>query len=167
MLLVINGTIGVGKTWISQCLSGEIPDSVCIEGETLGFASPTALQKSNRSDVGLEAGIKLISEYMEKGTKFVIFDRSFDDLEKLRDFISKVSLPSHVFYLSATTEEIASRIKKRNRPRAEAEIMDSQRLLKTQRENFGQDGIGIEINTDGLSPKEIVYIIRSEISLNS
>lgn len=125
-LIVINGTIGVGKTWISKCLMNEIPDSVGIEGDTLGFASPTSLQKSNRTDVGLEAGIKLISGHLEKGIKFVIFDRSFDDREKLRDFISRVGLSSCVFYLSASIEEITSRIKKRNRPRVEAEITDSQ-----------------------------------------
>lgn len=167
MLILINGTIGVGKTWISKCLASAVPDSVFIEGDTLGFASPATLQKSARSDFGLEAGIKLISGYIEKGVKFVIFDRSFDDREKLREFISRVGLPSCVFYLSASSEEITSRIRKRNRLRAEAEIIDSQRLLNTQRNNFGKDGIGIEINTDGLSPEKIVFRIKRELSLNS
>jgi len=156
MLIVINGTIGVGKTSISKCLASEIAGAILIEGDSLGFASPT-------NDYVLNAGIDLISVLRKNGTKVIIFDMFFDDSQKLDWFISQVGLQSQVFYLLANEEELSNRIRQRARPRAESEIFDSKRLRQIQNRMKNR---GIEIDTNGKSADEITAKIKKLISAN-
>lgn len=150
MVIIINGTIGVGKTLISKCLASEIPGAAWVEGDSLGFASPN-------SDFVLKAGIELISLHRKNGLKVIVFDMFFNDAKKLDWFISQTGLETRVFYLSADEGELSSRIRKRARQRAEAEIRDSTRLQQSQ---DGMKNRGIEIDTNGKSPNEITTEIK-------
>jgi deoxyadenosine/deoxycytidine kinase len=153
MLVVINGTIGVGKTWISKCLAREIPRAVCIEGDSLGFVSPT-------NDYVLNEAVNLISAYGKKGIKVFVFDLFFDSSQKLDWFISQVGIESHVFYLLANEDEISNRIRKRARPRGDSEILDSKRLRQNQDRMKNR---GIEIDTNGKSAEQITSKIKELI----
>ncbi len=156
MLVVINGGIGAGKTTISKCLANEIVGAVWIEGDSLGFASPN-------NDYVLNAGIDLITAHSKNGARVIIFDMFFDDSQKLDWFISRVDFKSHVFYLSASEDEISERIRRRARPRSEAEILDSKRLRQNQ---DGMKNRGIEIDTNGKSAEEIAAKIKKIVSSN-
>jgi broad-specificity NMP kinase len=155
MLIVINGTVGVGKTWISKYLASKIAGAVFIEGDSLGFASP-------KTDHVLRAGIDLISAHRKNGVKVFIFDMFFEDSQKLDWFLSEVGLESHVFYLSADEEELANRIRKRGRPRAESEILDSKRLRQSQDRMKNR---GVEIDTNGKNEDEIIEKIKSLMNI--
>lgn len=163
ILVVINGTVGVGKTSISKCLANEITGAIWIDGDSLGFATPDRLQDSYESDYGLRAGINLISLQRKKGIRAFIFDRFFENPDKLDWFISQVGLRSHVFYLSACEDELSLRIRKRASPRAESEILDSKRLQQSQNRMRNR---GIEIDTNGKSAEEITTQIKKLIFAN-
>ena len=150
MLIVINGTIGAGKTSISKCLASEIEQAVWIEGDSLGFASP-------KNDNVLSAGIDLIAMHRKNGIQVIVFDMFFDDAKKLDWFISQVGLESHVFYLAAAEDTISNRIRQRARERAQSEILDSKRLRQRQ---IGMENRGIEIDTNGRSAEEITAEIK-------
>lgn len=156
VLVIINGTVGVGKTSIAKSLASEIADAVFIEGDNLGFASP-------ENDYVLKAGIKLISEHRKKGARLIIFDLFFDNLEKLEWFISQVGIESYVIYLSANETELSNRIRNRARARAESEILDSKRMKQNQDRMPNR---GIEIDTNGKNTDEITSIIKKLIFAN-
>ncbi len=156
MLVVINGTVGVGKTLISNCLADKIAGAMCIEGDSLGFASP-------ENDHVLRVGIDLISTHWKNGVKVIVFDMFFNDPQKLDWFIAQTALEAHVFYLSASEEELANRIRKRARPRAESDILDSKRLRLNQDRMKNR---GIEIDTNDKTPEEITEKIKNLIFAN-
>lgn len=154
ILIIINGTVGVGKSSISKQLASEIAGAISIEGDSLGFVSPA-------NDYVFDAAIKLIGTYCKNGVNVIVFDMFFDNPEKLNWFISQVDLESYVFYLSADEDELAKRIRKRARSRAEAEIWDSKRLRLSQDKMINR---GIDIDTTGKSLEEITAKIKQHIS---
>jgi deoxyadenosine/deoxycytidine kinase len=162
-LVIINGTVGVGKTWISKCLASEIPGAVWIEGDSLGFALPERFEDSYQNDYGLKAGINLISAHRKKGASVIVFDRSFSNPKELDWFVSQVGLKSHVFYLSASEDELSNRICKRAGSRAEFEVFDSKRLQQSQDKMKNR---GVEIDTNGKSAEEITTKIKNLILMN-
>jgi deoxyadenosine/deoxycytidine kinase len=153
LLIIINGTIGVGKTEISKCLASEIAGALSIEGDSLGFASP-------KNDHVLDAAIEFVSMHRKNGVRVLIFDMFFDDQEKLDGFIGHAGIDCFIFYLSACEDELSSRIRKRGRQRAESEILDSKRLLQSQ---VRMKNRGLEIDTNGKSTKEITAEIKNLI----
>lgn len=163
LLIIINGTVGVGKTSIAKCLADEIENALSIEGDSLGFAPPDHTDESFQNDYGLKVGIDLISKFRKNGTKVIIFDRFFENPKKLDWFISQVGLKCHVFYLLANEEELSNRIRKRARQRAESEILDSKRVHRNQESMKNR---GVEIDTNGKSPavvtKEIMKLIFAD-----
>jgi broad-specificity NMP kinase len=163
MLIIINGTVGVGKTSISKSLAKEIAGAVSIEGDSLGFASPDLFEDSYQNDHGLKVGIDLISTHLKNGLRVIVFDRFFDNPKKLDWFILQVGLRTHVFYLLAHAKELSNRIRKRASSRVEGEIFDSKRIQKSQNEMKNR---GIEIDTNGKSAEEVTLEIKKVILVN-
>lgn len=164
MLIIINGTVGVGKTSISKCLATKIASAVSIEGDCLGVASPDRFEDSHDHDYGLKVGLTLISDYRKKGFRVLIFDRFFENSQKLDWFISQVGLKTFVFYLSAREGELSNRIRKRARPGHGSEIFDS---IRVQRNQHGMRNRGVEICTNDKTVEEVTAEIQKLLLLNS
>jgi thymidylate kinase len=164
MLIVINGTLGVGKTWISRWLLGQLEDAAYIDGDVLGFVSSNLIQQRSRNELAIDVALDLITSFRRKGANTIVFDRLFVDPALLDSFISRAGLPVRIFYLSASPETIASRIQSRARPHAPRELTEAPEIEKTQRASFSQAQLGFEINTDGLTPEDVVERIKKQLS---
>lgn len=163
MVVIINGTLGIGKTWIARWLVSQLENAAYIEGDVLGFVSQELLVNQSRQQFSLEIGLDLISSFRRKGAKIIVYDYLFVDPALMTDFISKIGAPVKTFYLSASQEAVASRIKQRGRPQAEKELTDSTKVENIQRSSFTIDNLGIEINTDNKNPEEIVELIINHL----
>jgi deoxyadenosine/deoxycytidine kinase len=163
MIILINGTLGVGKTWIARWLLCQLPESAYIEGDTLGFVSPELFQGSSRKAFALEVALDLVSAFRKRNAKTIVFDQLFVDPELYDSFVWRVGGPVQSFYLSASPEVIRSRIQQRGRPQVEREMAEAQEVEKTQRTLLGAARLGTEINTDELSPERVVGLIQKRL----
>lgn len=66
MVVLINGTLGVGKTWIARWLVSQLDHAAYIEGDTFGFVSPELLASQSRQQFSLEVGFDLITSFRRK-----------------------------------------------------------------------------------------------------
>lgn len=154
-LIIINGTIGVGKTWIARTLLCQLDSAAYIEGDNLGFVSEDLFKDSTRGTFALDIAAGLIELYKERGAKTLILDRLVLGTEQIESFLKAVKMPVYIFYLYANKEDIISRIKKRKRPQFESEIQDFEKIELGQRESLVAN-LGIEVDTSFKTPEEIV-----------
>ncbi|OFZ21043.1 MAG: hypothetical protein A2X94_06845 [Bdellovibrionales bacterium GWB1_55_8] len=162
MLIIVNGTVGVGKTWVARTLLCQLDDAAYIEGDVLGFVSDNLIATQSRQKLALNVACDLISAYRRLGARTIVFDSLFLSPDLMEDFIQRVGEPARVFYLSAETRSLSARILKRGRPQAEREVSETQEVERNQRGRFLNGALGFEIKTDNMSPDEIADLIKKK-----
>lgn len=162
-LIIINGTMGIGKTAVCKQLNKTLKDSVWLDGDWCWMINPFTVNEENKNMVMNNITYMLKSFLNNSSLKYVIFnwviheESIFDSiLEPLKDIefdVIKITL-------TCSEETLKKRIQKdiKNGLRDEACLERSIKRLKM----YGNMDTE-KIDTDELSIEEIVQEITNKL----
>ncbi|MFV0394487.1 MAG: AAA family ATPase [Coprobacillaceae bacterium] len=105
-LIMINGTMGVGKTTISQRLKKQLPNSVFLDGDWCWDASPFIVTKETKEMV-VDNITYLINNFLSCNEyQNIIFCWVMDEQQIIDTVLSKVSLPYNLYTFTLMCDEV-------------------------------------------------------------
>jgi chloramphenicol 3-O-phosphotransferase len=166
MIIIINGSLGVGKSSVADELHLKFEKSVHLDGDSIGDVHPFDIYDEARID-HLYRTLELLVGFHQKNgyPNFVInyVFESADSLQDLLDLLQPLDLSIHTYWLTCDAEEQAKRIQGRQRNELGWEMgrfVELQRIqAKAAREGF----IGKEVDTTRLTTAEAAEEIWKDI----
>lgn len=166
MIIIINGSLGVGKSSVAEALHYRFDKSIYLDGDSIGAVHPFDIHDDQRVD-HLYRTLELLVGFHQKNGyhNFVInyvFESS-DSLQNLLDLLQPLDPLIHTYWLTCDEQEQAKRVRKRNNSDLEWELKRFVELRKIQA-NAAQHGfIGLEVDTTLLSVTEAAEKIWNDI----
>ena len=167
MIIIINGSLGVGKSSVADELHRKFVKSVHLDGDALGDVHPFEIYDDARID-HLYRTLELLVGFHQKNgySNFVINTvfESADSLQELLDLLSPLEPSIHTYWLTCEEKEQAKRIQGRQRDEIEWELGRFVELKRIQAEAARTGFIGKEVDTSHLTPAEAADEIWQDIS---
>jgi broad-specificity NMP kinase len=166
MIIIINGSLGVGKSSVADELHSKFDKSVHLDGDYIGDVHPYEIYDDARIDHLYRTLELLIGFHQENGYhNFVInyvFESS-DSLQDLLELLRPLDPVIHTYWLTCDEKEQAKRIQGRRRSELEWELSRFIELQQIQAKAAQQGFIGKEVGTTGLSSAEVAEEIWNDI----
>lgn len=166
MIIIINGSLGVGKSSVSEELHWKFDKSVHLDGDAIGNVHPFKIYDNARID-HLYRTLELLVGFHQKNDyhNFVInyVFESPDSLQGLIDLLRPLDASIHTYWLTCDKEEQAKRIRGRQGDNLDWELRRFIELQQIQTEAARQGFIGIEVDTTSLTPAEVTENIWKSI----
>jgi chloramphenicol 3-O-phosphotransferase len=166
MIIIINGSLGVGKSSVSEAIHHKFDRSVYLDGDHIGFVHPFEIYDSARIDHLYRTLALLIDFHQQNGYRHFVINYVFESPESLQDLINLLKpLESEIrpYWLTCDPGEQAERIQKRRRDQLEWELNRYLELRHIQADAARRGFIGVEVDTSNLSPEQVADIIWKDI----
>ena len=158
MIIIINGSVGVGKSSVSEELHRKFDKSVYLDGDQIGYVHPFEIYDDVRIDHLYQTLAVLVGFHQKHGYHNFVINYVFESsgsLQDLLDRLRQLDAELHTFWLTCDTEEQARRIQDRQRDQLEWELSRFIELKRIQEKAAQQGFIGIEVDTTGLALAEV------------
>jgi deoxyadenosine/deoxycytidine kinase len=166
MIIIINGSVGVGKSTTAEQLHWKFKKSVCLDGDSIGNVNPFEIYDDARI-THLYRTLALLIDFHQKNgyANFVInyVFESADSLQDLLDRLRPLDSSIHVYWLTCDKEKQAQRIRGRQRDNIAWELKRFVELQEIQRGAAQRGFIGNEIDTTDLTVEEAADKIWNDI----
>jgi hypothetical protein len=166
MIIIINGSLGVGKTSVADELHRKFNKSVHRDTDAIGHVHPFEIYDDARID-HLYRTLELLVGFHQKNgyTNFVInyVFESADSLQELLDLLQPLDPAIHTYWLTCAEKEQAKRIRSRHRDELDWELSRFVELQRIQAKAALQGFIGKEVDTTGLTTVEVGEVIWKDI----
>ncbi|WP_054742643.1 adenylate kinase family protein [Cellulosilyticum ruminicola] len=169
MIIILNGTCGVGKTTAAWLLLDSLYGSVMMDADHICATNPFVLKDSQREKYLNDTMMELIKFHRKNGYKNFIISNVYENSSELETLLQNPELQDEkvfVYRLTGEAEVIRQRIIKRNTYDVEWELKRFIELQATLDAYNETQEIGKIIDTTNMSIGEIVYTIKRDI-LNS
>lgn len=166
MVVIINGSLGVGKTSAAEALHAMFDKSVHLDGDQIGNVNPFENYGPKRIDHLYRTIALLIGFHQKSGyTNFVInyVFESATSLQNLVNLLLPLDHSIHTYWLTCDEAEQARRIRSRASEEVDWELQCFVELQHIQSEVAKQGFIGIPLDTTGSSAKEVAGKIWKDI----
>ena len=168
MIIIINGSVGVGKSSTSWELAERFDRSFMLDGDFIGAVHPFKIYDQERVDYLYKTLHHLIRFHQGHGyTNFVInyvFEQPFQ-LTLLTDLLKPLDGNIQAFWLTCSEEVQGERVKKR-KPDHEWDLKRYVELNRILRASSKEGFIGREIDTTHLTIPEVADKIWQEANHN-
>ena len=166
MIIIINGSLGVGKSSVAEQLHYKFDKSVHLDGDAIGDVQPFKIYDEARLN-HLYRTMELLIEFHQRNDyrNFVI-NYVFESPESLRELLELLRPldPSiHCYWLTCDEKEQAKRIRNRSREDLQWELGRFLELRRIQREASQHGFIGKEVDTTGRSAEEVAQSIWKDV----
>ena len=166
MIIIINGSLGVGKSSVAEALHQKFDRSVYLDGDHIGYVHPFEIYDDERID-HLYQTLALLVNFHQKNDydNFVInyVFESANSLQALRNLLEPLDTSIQIYWLTCNEAEQAERIKSRKREDHDWELQRFVELKRIQTDAAREGFIGIQVDTSGLSPKAVAEEIWRDI----
>ena len=169
MIIIINGSLGVGKSSVADLLHIKFEKSVHLDGDYIGDVHPFEIYDKARIAYLYRTLEHLIRFHQENGYfNFVInyVFESADSLQALLGLLTPLDPDIHSYWLTCDEKEQARRIQNRNRSEIEWELKRFVELQLIQAKAARKGFIGKQVDTSGLTLQEIANEIWEDITIN-
>jgi len=166
MIIIINGSLGVGKTSIAEQLLWKFDKAVHLDGDAIGDVHPFEIYDPARLDHLYRALELLVGFYRQNGYRNIVINYVFESPDSLRDLIDLLRPHDdaiHVYWLTCEAGEQARRIQARQRTDLEWELNRFTELQRIQRQAAQHGFLGIEVDTTGLALQDVADKIWQDI----
>ena len=166
MILILNGSLGVGKTSVAEALHWKFDKSVHLDGDAIGDVHPFEIYDPARIDHLYRTLALLIGFHQKNGyANFVInyVFESADSLQALLDLLHPLDASIHVYWLTCAEQAQAQRIRGRQRDQLEWELERFVELQRLQALAAKQGFIGKEVDTTHLTSAEVAEAIWQDL----
>ena len=166
MVIIINGSLGVGKSSVAEQLHYKFDKSVHLDGDHIGDVQPFDIYDEARLAHLYRTLELLIGFHQQNGYQNFVINYVFESPESLQallDLLHPLDPSIHCYWLTCAEAEQAQRIRQRNRDNLDWELGRFIELRRIQRAASERGFIGKEVDTTGLSPEEVGQVIWEDI----
>jgi len=166
MIIIINGSLGVGKSSVAAHLQWKFDKAVHLDGDAIGDVHPFEIYDPARIDHLYRALELLVRFHRQNGYHNVVINYVFESPDSLQDLLNllrPLDSDIHVYWLTCETREQSRRIQSRRRPDLDWELNRFVELQRIQRQAAQQGFLGIEVDTTGLTLQEVADKIWQDI----
>jgi deoxyadenosine/deoxycytidine kinase len=168
MIIIINGSLGVGKTTLSDELLWKLDNTIMLDGDALGNVNPFDIYDQKRI-WHLYKTIELLAAFHKKsGFKNIIINYVFESSQSLNELINLLKPIDDlifVYWITCEKDVQEQRIKNRKRENIEWELNRFLELQEIQRKASTMGFIGKEINSTHKTISEMANTIIEEIKI--
>jgi broad-specificity NMP kinase len=166
MILIINGSLGVGKTSVAEELHWKFDKSIHLDGDSIGNVNPFEIYDPARIDHLYRTLELLIRFHQGFGYHNFVINYVFesaDSLQALLDLLHPLDPVIHTYWLTCTESEQARRIRARGRSETDWELQRFVALQHIQAGAARQGFIGIEVDTSDLATAQVAEKIWQDV----
>jgi chloramphenicol 3-O-phosphotransferase len=167
MIIIVNGSLGVGKSSVADQLHYKFDKSVHLDGDYIGDVYPFEIHDDARIRHLYRTLELLIGFHQKNGYHNFVVNYVFESPESLQallDLLHPLDSSIHTYWLTCSEEEQAKRIQKRKRAELEWELKRFVELQRIQAEAAQQGFIGKQVDTTGLTSEEVAEKIWKDVS---
>jgi hypothetical protein len=166
MIIIINGSLGVGKSSVADELHWRFDKSIHLDGDYIGDVHPFEIYDDMRIDHLYRTLALLVGFHQKNGYANFVINYVFespDSLQDLLELLHPLEPSIHTYWLTCDEQEQARRIRLRRRDELDWELKRFVELQHIQREAARQGFIGKEVDTTGLSAGQAAEKIWKDI----
>ena len=166
MIIIINGSLGVGKSSVADELHLKFDKSVHLDGDYIGDVHPYEIYDQARIDHLYRTLELLIGFHQQNGYRDFVINYVFespDSLQALLDLLRPLDPSIHTYWLTCDEKEQARRIQDRQRNELEWELSRFAELQQIQAKAAQQGFIGKEVDTTSLTSADVAEEIWKDI----
>ena len=158
MIIIINGSLGVGKSSVAERVHCKFSKSVNLDGDSIGDVHPFEIYDDARIDHLYRTLAHLIPFHQENGYSNFVINYVFEaakSLQDLLDLLKPLDDEIHVFWLTCDREAQRNRINGRGRRRIGWELERFIVLQGIQAKAAEEGFIGTRVDTTDLNVEEV------------
>lgn len=166
MIIIINGSLGVGKSSVADELHWKVDKSVHLDGDYIGDVHPFEIYDDARIDHLYRTLELLIGFNQKNGYHNFVINYVFESANSLQDLLNllrPLDSSIHIYWLTCDEKELAKRIQDRQHNDLEWELSRFVELQRIQAKAAQQGFIGKEVNTTSLTSAEVAEEIWKDI----
>jgi chloramphenicol 3-O-phosphotransferase len=166
MIIIINGSLGVGKSSVSEALHQKFDRSVCLDGDEIGNVHPFEIYDDARIEHLYRTLELLVGFHQQNGYDNFVINYVFESpgsLQDLLDLLRPLDPSIHVYWLTCNAKEQEKRIQGRRRDELDWELSRFVELQHIQAKAAQQGSIGKEVDTSGLTAAQVAERIWRDI----
>lgn len=167
MIIIINGSLGVGKTSVAEAIHYKFDKSVNLDGDYIGDVNPFEIYDDARIDHLYRTFAHLIAFHQENGYANFVINYVFEtaqSLQVLLDLLKPLDDEIHVFWLTCDRDAQRERIQSRGGNEIEWELKRLIELQAIQAKAAKEGFIGTEVDTTGLTVAQVAEKIWGMVS---
>jgi chloramphenicol 3-O-phosphotransferase len=166
MIIVINGSLGVGKTSVADQLHYKFDKSVHLDGDAIGDVHPFEIYDDARISHLYHTIELLVGFHQKNGYDNFVINYVFESPESLQDLLHLLHPldPSvHTYWLTCDVDEQTKRIQNRKRDELDWELNRFIELQQIQVKAAQQGFIGKRVDTTGFTAAEVAEVVWKDI----
>jgi len=144
-IIIINGSLGVGKSSVAEQLHYKFDKSVHLDGDHIGDVQPFKIHDETRLNHLYRTMELLIGFHQQNDYRNFVINYVFESPESLQELLNLLHPLDpfiHCYWLTCDAEEQAQRIRKRRREDLEWELGRFLELRRIQKEASHHGSIG-------------------------
>jgi predicted kinase len=166
MIVIINGSLGVGKSSVAEQLQHRFDRAVHLDGDAIGDVHPFDIYDPDRIDHLYRTLELLIGFHQKNGYENFVINYVFESADSLQDLIAllcPLDAAIHVYWLTCSPKVQAERIRERQREQLDWELHRFRELQQIQAEAAQSGFIGKEVNTSRLTARDVADRIWNDL----
>ena len=166
MIIIINGSLGVGKSSVAEELYLKFDKSVNLEADCIGNVHPFEIYDAARIDHLYRTLELLVGFHQKNGYSNFVINYVFESPDSLQDLLERLrplDPAIHTYWLTCDEQEQSRRIRARPSSTLEWELDRFVELQRIQARAARIGFVGIELDTSGLTPAEVAEKIWRDI----
>jgi predicted kinase len=166
MIILINGSLGVGKTSVAEQIHWKFGKSVHLDGDAVGDVHPFEIYDERRIDHLYHTLALLVGFHQRYGYQNFVINYVFESpasLQALLDLLRPLDPVIHTYWLTCDEQEQAKRIQNRRREELDWELGRFVELQRIQAQAAQSGFIGTQVDTTGLTIEAVAGQIWQDI----
>lgn len=166
MIIVVNGSLGVGKTSVAEQLHWKFDKSVHLDGDAVGDVHPFEIYEESRIQHLYRTLALLVDFHQQNGYVNFVINYVFESPGSLQDLLELLrprDAAIHTYWLTCGEVEQAERIRRRQGDDLEWELVRFKELQHIQAKAARQGFIGREVDTTNLTAAQAADVIWKDI----
>lgn len=167
MIIILNGSLGVGKSSVAEAIHYKFDKSVNLDGDYIGDVNPFEIYDDARITHLYRTLAHLIAFHQAHGYANFVVNYVFESagsLQKLVGLLRPLDQDIHVFWLTCDREAQRERIRARGRNEIGWELDRFIELQAIQAKAAEKGFIGTEVDTTGLSVMQVAEKIWGAVN---
>ena len=168
MIVILNGSVGVGKTSVSWALNESLGRSVMLDGDYLGAVHPFAIYDEARVAYLYKTIAHFVEFHSTHGYLNFVVNYVFESPESLSALIEglgELDDDIHTFWLTCSEKEQRERILKRRTDGWKWELERFTQLNTILEAASRRGNVGVRLDTTSKAVEEIVRLIRQYLKV--
>lgn len=165
MIMIINGSLGVGKSSVAEQLHYKFDKSVHLDGDCIGDVQPFNIYDEARLNHLYRTVELLIGFHRKNGYHNFVINYVFESHESLQDLLAllhPLDPAIHCYWLTCDEEEQANRIRNRRREDLQWELGRFVELRRIQKASSQLGFIGKEVDTTRMTAEQVAQTIWND-----